>query len=156
MQFCSYCAQEGYRIGVHCMCRLQGPLEKETASQTHTDIKLDHTHCVRATQTPPALEPLPINELKIGDESGWYLSKNKNPDGSRVVHLSDPRYPETVECGSGMAHRERIAARPCRCCLIPLLLVDTPHTDKDGKQRADINDPELLEQNRAYICGRPH
>ena len=130
------------------------PTYRDAAVQATPEPTLEHTHCVRGAQTPAALRPLPIAKLKVGDESGWYLSKSKNADGSRVIHFSDSRFHETRECSSGMAGRERVLARPCRCCLIPMFLVDTPHVDSHGVYRADIDDPELLVPNRAYICGR--
>ena len=112
-------------------------------------------HC--GTQTPAALTPLPIKKLTdysmlaTGDESGWYMAKTRNPDGSHVIHLSDPRYAETRECSSGMARKERKWCRPCHCCMIPILLIDTPHTDCHGVYRADINDPDLEIVPRPYV-----
>lgn len=111
-----------------------------------------------ATQTPAALTPLPIknltdySHLSTGDESGWYMAKYLNPDGSHVIRLSDPRYAETRECSSGIVGRTRTSCRPCRCCcLIPMLLIDTPHTDSNGVYRADINNPALEVVPRPYV-----
>lgn len=71
------------------------PTYRDAAVQATPEPTLEHTHCVRGTQTPAALRPLPIAKLKVGDESGWYLSKSKNADGSRVIHFSDSRSHET-------------------------------------------------------------
>lgn len=110
------------------------------------------TYSETCTQTPPSQVPLPIEKLAAGDEGGWYMARSMNPDGSHVIHVSDPRFPETSECNSPMRGRPRVWCRPCRNCIKPMLLISAPHVDGvTGVAKHGIDDPVLLTNQRRYL-----
>ena len=78
------------------------------------------------TQTPSIVTPNCVQRLAKNngrDESGWFLSKDCNLDGSRVIHHNT--------CGSMPNPSTHIWARPCRNCLKPDLLTGSSKDMRD-------------------------
>ena len=111
--------------------------------------------CVE-TQTPPAVVPLPLRNLANGVEAGFYMSQANLANGKKdkIIHYVDCRIPETATCPQGDRTAVKLVVRPCRCCLLPYLLVDTPHKDPYGTRQCDINDPALWIVPRPWKTGR--